>query len=89
MRAGCVRVRAAKYALRGRCRILDCRHGLVEIVERRVVVGAERPRVIRPHPKRGFMTFSENASRHGYLSVQQRLGFLIALETDKHIRVIV
>ena len=34
-------MRAAKYAPRGRCRILECRHGLAEILERGGGVVAE------------------------------------------------
>jgi hypothetical protein len=59
------RVRAAEHAPRDPFRVLERRLGLVEIVERGVVVQVERLRVIRPHPERELMTISEDASRHG------------------------
>ena len=73
------RVRAAKHAPRDPSRILEGRHGLVEIVERGGGVLAERPRVIPPRPEREYITFSENTPRHGYQFAQHRLGFFEAL----------
>ena len=61
----CERVRASEHSPRGPCRILQRRHGLVEIVESGVGVHVERPRVIQLHVEREMMTLAENASRHG------------------------
>ena len=66
----CVRVRASEHAPRGPFRVLERRHGLAEIVERGGGVHVERRRVSPPHLERDFMSFSENASRHGYISEQ-------------------
>ena len=52
-------------------------------------VFAERHRVIRPHPKRGVRTLSEDALRHGNNFALHRLGFFEALELNKGIRVVV
>ena len=75
----CGRVRTAKHAPRGRFNLLERRHALADIVECGAVGPAECVRVIPPHPERGFMTLAENASRHGYRSAQQCLGFSAAL----------
>ena len=45
----CDRVRATEYAPRDPCSVLERRHGLAEIVERRAGVEAERLRVNFPH----------------------------------------
>ena len=61
----CERVCATEYAPRGPFSLRERRHGLIEIVERAVVIFVERQRVNPPHPERGFITLAENASRHG------------------------
>ena len=48
----CGRVRATEHAPRDPRRVLERRHGLAEIVERRAGVLVERPRVNLPYPKR-------------------------------------
>ena len=72
-------MRAAQHTTRGPFRLLERRHGLTEIVERSVAALAEHPPVIRPHTETDFIAFSEDASRYGYRSAQQRLGFFEAL----------
>ena len=67
----CDRVRAAEHASRGPFRVLERRHGLVEIVERGGGVVVERLRVNPPCLERAIMTLSENASRHGHCSTHQ------------------
>ena len=75
----CGRVRTAEHAPRGPFRLLERRHGLAEIVERRAGVPVERLRVNSPHPEREFMTLAENASGHGHRLAHQCLGFFEAL----------
>ena len=75
----CDRVRATEHAPRDPFRLLECRHGLAEIVERGAGVPVERIRVKRPHSEREIIAFSENALRHGYRFAQQCLGFFEAL----------
>ena len=74
----CERVRAAEDASRDPFRVLERRHGLAEILERGGGVIAERYSVNLPRPERGVITISENASRNGNRSAQQRLGFFEA-----------
>ena len=74
-------MRAAEHPPRDPFRVLERRHGLVEIVERGAVVIAERHRVNPPHPECEFMTLAENASCHGHHIAQQRLGFFETLQT--------
>ena len=62
----CVRMRVAENATRDPFRVLEGRHGLVEIVERGSLIFVERPRVSLPHLEREFMTLSECASRQGH-----------------------
>ena len=78
---------AAQHAPRDPFRVLECRHGLAEIVECGVWVVVERPRVKQPHLEREIMTLSKNASHHGYRLAQQRFGFFKALESKKGVRV--
>ncbi len=73
------RMRATKHAPRGSLRVLERRHGLAEIVERRIRGRVERRCVNRPHPERVIRTISENASRHRHRFAQQCLGFFEAL----------
>ena len=47
-------MRAAEHAQRNRRRLLEGRHGLADIVERRAVVFVERPSVIPPQSERVF-----------------------------------
>ena len=61
----CERVRTTEHAPCDRCRLLERRYGLVDIVERGTGVLAERRRINTPHFEREFMTFTESASRHG------------------------
>ena len=75
----CGRVRAAKYAPRSPCHVLERCHGLADIVERGAVVVVERLRVIHPHSERDFMTLPKNALRRGQYFAQHRLGFFEAL----------
>ena len=84
----CERVRATENLPCGPCRVLERRHGLVELVERGAGVIAERLRIIPPYFERQSMSFSESASRYGHRSAQQRLGFLEALEFTKGICVV-
>ena len=60
-------------------RVFERRHGLVELVERGGGVLAERRRVNRPRPERGFITLAKNMSRHGHRFAQQCLGFFEVL----------
>ena len=55
------RVRTPEHAPRSPFNLLERIHGLAEIVERSAGVIVERHRVIRPHPEREIMAFSENA----------------------------
>ena len=55
------------------------RHGLAEVVEQGGGVAEERHRVSPPHPERGIMILSENASRHGDRFAKQFPGFFEAL----------
>ena len=57
------RVRATEHAPRDPCRVLERRHGLVEIVERGAVVLIERPGVSPSRPEREIVTLSEDADR--------------------------
>ena len=68
-------MRATEHAPRGPFRLLERRHGLVEIVERGGGVLVERQSVIAPQMKRDLVTLSENAPRRGYRFARQRLGF--------------
>ena len=65
------RVRATEDAPRGPFRLLECRHGLAEIVERDAVGHAERIRVSTPQLDCGFITVSQDALRHGDRFAQQ------------------
>ena len=60
LNSSCERVCATKHAPGGPFRLLERRHGLAEIVERRAVVAEHLP-VIQPHTKTEFITFPENA----------------------------
>jgi hypothetical protein len=80
---------ATKHAARDPFRVLECRHGLAEIVERGVDVIVESFRVIPPHLESESMSFSENASRHGYRLAHQPLGFFEAIQFNKARRVVV
>ena len=73
------RVRAAEHAPRGPFQLLERRHCLAEIVERGAGVPAERIGASPPYPEREIVTLSTNASGHGNLFAQQRLGFFEAL----------
>ena len=75
----CGRVRATEHAPRDPRRVLERRHGLAEIVERRAGVLVERPRVNLPYPKREIMTVSENAVKHWRRFAHQFLDFFEAL----------
>ena len=70
-------MRATQHTTRGPLYLLEHRNGFADIVERRAVVLAEHPPVIRPHTETefNFITFSENASRYGYRFSKQCLGF--------------
>ena len=85
----CERVLATKHAPRGPFRLLECRHGFAEIVERGAVVLVERHRVTPTHPERELMILSEDASCHGHCFAQQRTGFFEALLINEGHRVIV
>ena len=85
----CERVLAPEYAPRCPFRLLERRHGLVEISESGVVVTVERLRVIPLHPERNLMILPDNTSRHGHHFAQQRLGFFEAPESKKCRRVVV
>ena len=71
-----------EHASGGPFRILERRHGLVEIVERGAR-GGERRCVIIPHPERESITLAENAPRDGHRFAQQCLGFFVALQMKK------
>ena len=73
----CGRVCTTEHASGGPFRILERRHGLVEIVERGAR-GGERRCVIIPHPERESITLAENAARHGYPFAHNRSGFFEA-----------
>ena len=73
------RMRATHHAPRDPCRVLERRHGLVEIVERGAIVLAERLRVIPPRLERESMSFPESALRQGHRFAQHRLSFFEAL----------
>ena len=75
----CDRMRAAEHAPRGPFRVLERRHCLAEIVERRVGVLVERLRVTPIHPEREFVTLADNAPRRGNRFAQQWFGFFEAL----------
>ena len=75
----CGRVCTTEHASGGPFRILERRHGFAEIVERGGGVLVDRPPVSPPHPEREIITFSENASCHGYRFAHQRFGFFEAL----------
>ena len=70
---------ATHYAARGPRRLLEGRHGLAEIVERRAVSFVERRRVVRPQRERESIISSENPVCYGYCFAKQRLGFFEAL----------
>ena len=78
MDCDCVRVRTAENPPRDWFYLFKRRHGLAEIVEGCFVL-VERRRVKFPCPERGFIDFSENASRHGHRFAQQCLSFCEAL----------
>ena len=65
------RMRAAEHAPRDPFHVLQRRHGLAEIVECGAGVEKESLRVIPPHPERGLVILTEDASRHGQCSMQQ------------------
>ena len=75
----CERVRTTEHAPCDRCRLLERRHGLAEIVERGAGVLVERYRVVPPHFEREFMTLTDTASRDGYRFAEHRPGFFKAL----------
>ena len=81
-------MRFSLHTLRDSCRVLERRHGLAEIIERRTVGLAERPRVAPPHSEDYVIVLSEDALRHGYLSAHQRLDFFEASCLEKGIRVV-
>ena len=64
-------MRAAKHAPCGPFRVLECLHGLAEVVECGAFVIVERPRVSMSHYEQELITFAENASRHGYRFAHQ------------------
>ena len=70
---------ATKHAPRDPFYVLERRHGLAEIVERRVVVGVERLRVICPQRERDTIRISNKALRHGNHFAQQSLCLFEAL----------
>ena len=72
-------MRAAEHAACNPYGVFERRHGLAEIVERGAGVLVERPSVIHPHPKCGYIIIAENAPRHGHRFAEQRLGFFEAL----------
>ena len=80
---------ATEHAPCGPCRVFECRHGLVEIVERGGGVLVERLRVSIPRPERDFMTFSKDASRRRHRSAQNILHFFIILQLAKGRRAVV
>ena len=49
-------MRASQHTTRGPFRLLECRHGLADIVERGVAALAKRPPVIRPHTETEIIT---------------------------------
>ena len=59
------RMRAAEHAPRDPRCLLERRHSLTEIVERRAVVHVERRCVNPLQPERVFMRVTKNLSRHG------------------------
>ena len=61
----CERVCATEHAPRNPFRLLECRHGLADIVQRGGGVLVERRRVIPPYPERNIIRIAENAPRHG------------------------
>ena len=71
----CERARAAEDAPRGPFQLLERRHGLAEILERRAPVLVERHRVRPQYLKRVLVILAESASRHGNRFAHQRLGF--------------
>ena len=75
-------MRATEHASRDPLYLVECRHGLAEIIERGAVVSVNRLRVKRPHPERNVMILSMNALRHGYRFAQQKFGFFKALYTN-------
>ena len=75
----CGRMRTAKHAPSDPFRFLERRQGLAEIVQSCAVGFVERFGVTTPHPERGVITFSENASRHGHRFEKQGPGFSEAL----------
>ena len=85
----CERVRAAKYAPRGRFDLLNRRHGLTEIVERGGGVPVKHHRVDPPRPERRVLILSKNASSHGNSFAQHRFGFFEALYPEKGHRAVV
>ena len=64
------RVRAAKHASRGSCRLLERRHGVAEVVERGGLVRVERLCVHCPYREREVITITEDTTRHGYCFAQ-------------------
>ncbi len=73
------RVRDTEHTLRGPFYLLKGRHGLSEILERGACVDIDRRRVNPPHPERDFISFAENAPRHGDYFAQHRSGLFKAL----------
>ena len=76
-------MRDSEHAPRGPFCLIERLHGLAEIIKRGVGVRVERNCVTQPHLERGFITFSENASRHGNIFAHQWLGFSVALKFKK------
>ncbi len=72
-------MRAAPHALCDRFNLLARRPGLAELVERGPFVPAARRPENPSQLEREPMSFSENASRHGYRFAQQCPGFFEAL----------
>lgn len=64
-------MRAAQHAPRDPFRVLECCHGLAEIVECGVWVVVERPRVKQPHLERDIIALAENAPHHGHRLAKQ------------------
>ena len=58
-------MRAAEHSPRGPFRLLERRHGLAVIGERRAGILVERLRVKRLHPEREVITLAKDALRHG------------------------
>ena len=82
------RVKFTEHAPDNPCRVLERRHGLVEIGERGGVVHVERSRVKRPDIERDLILATEDASSHGHYFSRQCPGFFEALQLKQGIRVV-